>query len=97
MNDEFNTTMQDAVGDLDKNHGTESDEFDAALQDTLDGLDKNQLTKNNEFELEHEEWNRAMNSMMRKMYRAGGSVSSNHSSIVGIVSGQTKSQAHEHP
>ena len=62
--------------------------FDAALQDTLDGLDKNQLTKNNEFELEHEEWNGAINSMMMNVYSAGGSVSGNHSSIGSIVSNQ---------
>ena len=51
--------------------------FDAALQDTLDGLDKNQLTKNNEFELEHEEWNGAIDSLMMNVYSAGGSVSGN--------------------
>ena len=44
--------------------------FDAALQDTLDGLDNNQLTIDNDFELEHEEWNGTINSMMMNVYSA---------------------------
>ena len=64
VHDELNMAMQDALEDLDSNHGTESGEFDTALQDALDGSDKNQLTESDEVGLEPEEWNGVINSMM---------------------------------